>query len=147
LRRLIRFLVVLIAVMAIAGATFAWAVTANASKGSGGKGGPSTTKVALKTQGTLATSPFGPGANIGVSYSCFPGSNGKGGYPGGNFGSVTVGDLQGTIGFGSFTPTCDDTKHTDIVFVPGAFVAGDAAANAFVCGFDCAFAGREIKLS
>jgi hypothetical protein len=140
-------LVVLIAVIAIAGATFAWAVTATASKGGGGKGFPSITTVSIKTKGTLATSPFGTGANISVSYSCFPGSNGKGGYPGGNFGSVSVGDLQGNQGFASFTPTCDDSKHTDVVFVPGAFVAGDAAANAFVCGFDCAFTSREIKLS
>jgi hypothetical protein len=124
----------------------------------GGSGAPfkSTTSVSIGSQGTLATSLFGPGVNVTVNYSCFPGFGG--GYPGGGaFGSVSVTDLQGDQGFGGFTPTCNDARQTAVVFVQAsgvnkgsggpAFVAGAGAANAFVCGFDCNSTSREIKIS
>lgn len=131
------------------------AVSASAAKGSGGKGGTSTTTISIQTSATIVLGGKGgalPGADVTIKYSCFPaptgGYGGKGGYPGGgNFGNVTVGDLKGTSGSGFFQPTCDDKGHFIVVFVPGAFAAGDAAANAFICGFDCAFTSKEIKLS
>jgi hypothetical protein len=154
-RRMIRTSLVLVAVLAIALVTMA---AIGAAAGSSNKKFGSTTTVSIGSQGALASSPFGDGVNVSVAYSCFPGGGGKGGYPGGGaFGSVQVADLAGNQGFGSFTPTCDDTRQTAVVFVqafpvakgggPASFVAGDAAANALVCGFDCNFTSREIKIS
>jgi hypothetical protein len=135
-----------LAVGVLAVASISLAATFAAAAGSTVK---STTTVSIKPQATLVTSLFGPGADVTITYSCFPtGGGGKGGYPGGGaFGSINVVDLQGHQGFGSFTPICDDTRNTAVVFVFGNFMAGSGAANAFVCGFDCASASREIKLS
>ena len=152
-RRMIRSSLVFVAVLAIALITM---VAIGAAAGASNKKfGPITT-VSIGSRGTLASSPFGDGVNISVAYSCFPGQKGGGPYTGGGaFGSVQVGDLAGNQGFGSFTPTCDDTRQTAVVFVqafgavkgPASFVAGDAAATALVCGFDCNFTSREIKIS
>jgi hypothetical protein len=155
-RRMIRTSLALVAVLAIALITMA---AIGAAAGASNKKFGSTTTVSIGSQGALASSPFGDGVNISVAYSCFPGfGGGKGGpYPGGGpFGSVQVADLAGNQGFGSFTPTCDDTRQTAVVFVQAfpvtkggsaSFVAGDAAANALVCGFDCNITSREIKIS
>lgn len=154
--RLGRPIGVLVAVLTIAAITgfVLMAMSASAASGKGGKGGGSTTTISIQTKATLTVIPNGkgggPGADVTVKYSCFPaptgGYGGKGGYFS-NFGSVTVSDLNGTVGSGSFAATCNDTKNTAVVFVPGNFAAGDAASNAFLCGFDCAFVSREIKLS
>lgn len=153
-RRMIRTSLVFVAVLAIALVTMA---AIGAAAGSSNKKFGSTTTVSLGSQGALASSPFGDGVNVSVAYSCFPGGKGGGPYPGGGaFGSVQVADLSGNQGFGSFTPTCDDTRQTAVVFVQAfpvtkggsaSFVAGDAAASAVVCGFDCNFTSREIKIS
>jgi hypothetical protein len=151
--RTTRAALVLVAVLAIA-----WvAMAAVGAAGVAGATFKSTTKVSIGAQATLASNPFGNGVNVTIAYSCFPGfGGGKGGYPGGGaFGSVSVADLQGTQGFGSWTPTCNDTRQTVVVFVPAfgqfkgpaSFVAGAGAANAFVCGFDCNSTSREIKIS
>jgi hypothetical protein len=126
-----------------------------AAAGSSGGTFKSTTSVSIGAQATLATSLFGPGVNVTINYSCFPGFGGP--YPGGGgFGSVSVTDLHGDQGFGSFSPTCNDAKQTTVVFVlafatvkggSASFVAGPGAANAFVCGFDCNSTSREIKIS
>jgi hypothetical protein len=152
--RTIRAALVLVVVLAIA-----WVAMA-AVAAAGGAKAPfrSTTTVSIGSQATLASSPFGDGVNVTIAYSCFPGfGGGKGGYPGGGaFGSVNVTDLQGTQGFGSWTPNCNDTRQTVVVFVPAqgtvkggsaSFAAGAGAANAFVCGFDCNSTSREIKIS
>jgi hypothetical protein len=143
LRRSMRTATILVAVVAIASVSFALAaVAASAGKSK------ITTTVSIAAQGKLGVSPFGPGANVSIIYSCFPNGFGGGkgaGYPGG-FASVSVGDIQGHQGFAQFAPTCNDARQTTVVFVPGFFVAGDAAANAFVCGFDCFGTSREIRL-
>jgi hypothetical protein len=153
-RRTIRAALVVVAVLAIALITMAAIGTAAGS--SNAKFG-STTTVSIGPHATLAGVPVGSGVNVTITYSCFPGQGGKGGYPGGGpFGSVSVADLQGDQGFGSFTPTCNDARQTAVVFVQAfafakggtaSFVEGDAAANALVCGFDCNFTSREIKIS
>ena len=140
--RIARFLAMMVAVLAVAGLTFVWASTS-----AGATTFKSTTSISIGSQVKLATSQFGPGANVTVTYSCFPGSGGKGGYGGGNFGSVNMTDLSGNQGFGSFTPTCDDKKHVATVFVFGFFNPGAGAANGFICGFDCNSTSREIKIS
>jgi hypothetical protein len=143
LRRRIRVATILVAVVAVASVSFALAaVAASAGKAK------TTTTVSIASSGQLGVSPFGPGATVSITYSCFPngfGGGGKGGYPGG-FASVSLADIQGHQGFASFPPTCNDAKQTTRLFVPGSFVAGDAAASAFVCGFDCFGTSREIRL-
>jgi hypothetical protein len=139
MRRRIRVATILVAVVAIASVSFALAaVAASAGKAR------STTTVSIASSGQLGVSPFGPGATVSITYSCFP-NGGGGGYPGG-FASVSLADIQGHQGFASFPPTCNDAKQTTRLFVPGSFVAGDAAASAFVCGFDCFGTSREIRL-
>jgi hypothetical protein len=59
---------------------------------------------------------------------------------------VSVTDVVGHLGNSSFQPTCNDTKQTAVVFVPGNFVPGDGAARVSVCGFDCAFDSKEVHL-
>jgi hypothetical protein len=155
LGRITRLVVVLVAVLAIALVTMA---AVGAAAGVSRSAVKSTTSVSIGSQATLASSLFGPGVNVTINYSCFPGFGGKGGYPGGGaFGSVSVTDLQGNQGFGSWSPNCNDTRQTAVVFVqafgtakgggPGSFVAGAGAASAFVCGFDCNSTSREIKIS
>src|SRR5260370_18930802 len=112
LRRLARFSAVLIAVLALAGITFMGATLSAA-----GSTFKSTTTVSISAHVKLASSNFGPGANVTITYSCFPGFGGKGGYGGNGFGSVTLTDLNGNQGFTSFGPTCDDTKHSLSLFV------------------------------
>ncbi|HET7339553.1 MAG TPA: hypothetical protein VFK22_08390 [Candidatus Dormibacteraeota bacterium] len=153
LSRVGRPFVVLVAVLTIAAATgfILMAVSASAGSRSSVKA-TSTSTISIQTKATLTVGGKGgfPGADVTIKYSCFPapsgGYGGKGGYFS-NFGNVTVSDLNGTSGSGFFTPTCDDTKNTAVVFVPGNFAAGDAASNAFLCGFDCALTSKEIKLS
>jgi len=145
-RRLGRFTAVLAAVLTIALATMAIATVAAGAASSKFK---STTTVSIGSQGTLVS---GPGVAVSLKYSCFPfGTGGKGGggygYGGGAFGDVRVTDVHGNTGFGFFTPTCNDSNQTAVIIVPGFFSAGDAAANAFICGFDCNSTSREIKLS
>lgn len=148
-RRPLRFISILVATSALALATMA--VVGLAAGGAAGKTTfHSTTTVSIAAQATLTQpgNPLGKGLSVTVNYSCFPGSGGKGGYPGGGgFASVSVTDLIGSQGFGGFAPKCDDTKQTAVVFVPGGFAAGAGAANAFVCGFDCNGTSREIKIS
>ena len=150
--RLGRSIAVLVAVLTIAAVTgfVLMALSASAAGGKGGKGGGGTSSISIQASAQLsATGGKGgtPGADVTVKYSCFPAPGyGKGGN-GSDFGNVTVGDLNGTSGSGFFLPVCNDKKNTAVVFVPGNFAAGGAAANAFVCGFDCAFVSREIKLS
>lgn len=111
-------------------------------------GGPGLTTISIQPQAQLVTTQFGPGANVSVSYSCFPSPAGG---KGGDFIEVKLTDLHGNSGFGRTGATCDDTMHTATVFVQsfnGTFVAGDAAANATVCGdLNCASTAREVKLS
>jgi hypothetical protein len=138
LGKLARLSVILIAVLAVASISFAAAATVAAGKSK------STTTVSIKSRGTIAASAFGPGANVTITYSCFPSGGGKGGYS--SFGNVGLTDIHGNQGFAFFHPTCNDASHTIVVFVQAGFSAGAAAANAFVCGFDCNFASREIRL-
>ena len=152
--RLGRPIAALVAVLTIAAITgfVLMAMSVSAAGGSGGKGGSSTSTISIQTSARLVVGKGVLGAEVTIRYSCFPapagGYGSKGGYPGGgNFGNVNVGDLKGTTGSAFFQPVCDDTKKTAVVFVPGAFAAGGAAANAFICGFDCAFTSKEIKLS
>jgi hypothetical protein len=149
--RLGRSLAVLVAVLTIAAITgfVLMAMSASASGGKGGKGGGGTSTISIQTSAQLTSGGKGPGPGVDVTvkYSCFPAPGyGKGGYAA-NFGNVNVGDLNGTSGSGFFLPVCNDTKNTAVVFVPGNFAAGGAAANAFICGFDCAFVSKEIKIS
>jgi hypothetical protein len=153
--RMARLVSIVVGVLAIALITMA---AVGAAAGVSGSIFKSTTSVSIGAQAKLATSLFGPGVNVTVTYSCFPGFGG-GPYPGGGaFGSVAVTDLQGNQGFGSWTPTCNDARQTAVVFVqalagakgaggPASFVAGAGAANAFVCGFDCNSTSREIRIS
>lgn len=144
-RRMIRAALILFTVTAVAVATV---LILDTVAGAAGAAKPfrSTTTISIGSQAHLAQSPFGPGLNVTVKYSCFPAGYGKGGYPGG-FGSVNATDLLGHQGFGSFSPVCNDKNQSTTVFVPGFFVAGSGAANAFVCGFECAGTSREIKIS
>jgi hypothetical protein len=142
LRRLARFSAVLIGVLVIASLAFASATLTAA-----GSSTKSTTTLSIGSKATLGTGPFGPGASVSLTYSCFPGFGGKGGYGGGSFGSVSLTDLTGHQGFQGFSATCDDKKHNTTVFVTGFFSAGDGAASAFLCGFDCASTSREVKIS
>ena len=141
LGRALRIAIILVAVLATAAVSFA--VAGVAASPSAGKSRPLTT-VSIGSAVKLAVSPFGPGGNVTVTYSCFPGFGGKGGYSG--FASVSLGDLQGDQGFASFSPRCTNSKQTAIVFVPGHFVAGAGAVNAFVCGFDCNGATRQVRI-
>src|ERR1700693_6139740 len=150
--RMARLVSIVVGVLAIALITMA---AVGAAAGVSGSTFKSTTSVSIGAQAKLATSQFGPGVNVTVTYSCFPGFGG--GYPGGGaFGSVAVTDLQGNQGFGGFTPTCNDARQTAVVFVQAfptvkggsaSFVAGAGAANAFVCGFDCNSTSREVRIS
>jgi hypothetical protein len=97
----------------------------------------STTTVSIKSA-SLAPG----GANVTVSYSCFP--NGYGPYS--SFGDVRVGQVSGATGDSFFNPTCNNRNHTQVVFVPGNFTSGPAAVNFFVCGFDCAFTSRQLHI-
>ncbi len=141
-RRLIRYLAVVVGVFAIATFVFATATLA-----AGSTAPKSTTTISIGSRVHLGSSPFGPGANVSVTYSCFPGGGGKGSYGGGSFGDVSLTDLHGNQGFSAFSATCDDTKHTTTVFVPGFFSRGAGAAFAFICGFDCASKSLEVKIS
>jgi hypothetical protein len=149
--RFARFAAIMVAVLTVASITFGVAAAASSNKG--GKGGPSTSTISIKKQVPLALGKGSSviGATVTVAYSCFPGPGGKGGYGGyggsSNFGSITVGDLAGNFASGFFLPTCDDSRHTLGVPVFGTLIAGDAAANAFVCGFDCAFTSTEVHLT
>jgi hypothetical protein len=139
MRKSIRLATILVAVVAVASVSFALAAVA-ASAGSS----KSTTTLSIAGGVQLASSPFGPGANVTVTYSCFPG--GKGAYHNTGFGSVGLVDLQAHQNFVGFGANCNDARHTLVVFVPGFFVAGGGAANASMCGFDCNFVSREVRI-
>ncbi len=142
-RRLGRFTAILAAVLTIAIATMAIATVVAGAASSKFK---STTTVSIGAQGTLVS---GPGVAVTLKYSCFPNGPQKGGYGygGGAFGDVRVTDVHGNTGFGFFTPTCNDANQTAVIIVPGVFIPGAAAANAFICGFDCNSTSREIKIA
>jgi hypothetical protein len=78
------------------------------------------------------------------SNSCFPFGNGS--YFYNSFGDVRIGQVNGATGDSFFHPTCNDRSQTHTVFVPGPFTRGDAAISASVCGFDCNFASREVRI-
>jgi hypothetical protein len=141
LGRALRTAIILVAVLATAAVSFA--VAGVAASPSAGKNRPLTT-VSIGSAAKLAVSPYGPGANVTVSYSCFPGFGGKGGYSG--FASVSLGDLQGNQGYANFSPRCTNSKQTAVVFIPGHFVAGAGEAVAYVCGFDCNGATRKVSI-
>jgi hypothetical protein len=107
------------------------------SAGGPGQFGKNTTTVSI---GSAALAPGG--AVVNLSYSCFPGGYG----PYSTFGDVRMTDVHGNSGFNTFQPTCNDKKQRAAVFVPGNFSRGDAAVSAFVCGFDCNGATKEVKL-
>ena len=139
MRKTFRIATILIAVVTVASISFALAaVAASAGKAK------STTTVAIGSGAQLVSSPFGPGANVSITYSCFPG--GKGAYHNTGFGSVGLVDVQGHQNFVGFGANCDDVKRTLLVFVPGSFVAGAGAANVFLCGFDCNATSREVRI-
>lgn len=99
----------------------------------------STTTVSIKS---AALAPGG--VNVTVSYSCFPFGNGS--YFYNSFGDVRVGQVSGATGDSFFHPTCNDRNQRQAIFVPGPFTRGDAAVNAFVCGFDCSSASKEVRI-
>ena len=119
---------------------FALMVPATAFAGGGpSPTGKSTTTVNIGGRALLTT----PNEIfVKLTYSCFPAPFGFG-----SFGNVTVSQvLPGTGGSSSFTPVCDDNNQTQYIPVFGNFTPGDAAASAFVGGFDFAFATQEIKI-
>ena len=78
--KLVRFAAIFGAVLAIAFGTMAVAVAGFTSAKA-----PSTTTISIGSQAKLVDG----GLNVSVTYSCFPGGYGKGGYGyGANFGSV-----------------------------------------------------------
>ena len=84
------------------------------------------------------------GANVTITYSCFP--NGNGAYFYNSFGDAQVQEVTGASGSSFFHPRCNDRNQTQTVFVPGPFTSGAAAIRAFVCGFDCNSATKEVRL-
>jgi hypothetical protein len=96
-----------------------------------------TTTVAI-SKGTVVTG----GVEITLKYTCFPTGYG----PYGTFGDVRVAQANGVTGDTFFRPTCNDQAQTQDIFVPGNFTPADAAVSAFICGFDCNSASREIRL-
>ncbi len=140
IRRLGRRGVVLVAVLAIALITV---VIAAVGAGAASTKARSTTTISIGSQVQLVSG----GANVSVTYTCFPGGypGGKGGYA--NFGDLRLGDLAGHQGFVFFGPNCNNKKQTSVVFVPGTFVAGAGAVNVFICGFDCNGTSRQVKIS
>lgn len=144
LSKFARIVGILVGVLTVASITLAVVATASSSGGKGG--GPTTSTIAISKQVALIVGK-GLFAEVTVTYSCFPGPTGDGkGYPGSNFGSVTIGDLNGNLGSSFFDPICNDTKQRVTVPVFGNFSPGDGAANALVCGFDCAFTSTEVHL-
>lgn len=130
-RKLKRALAVVVPIVVLA-------LTPAATSAGGGPVFKSTTTVSIQS-GSLAPG----GAIINLSYSCFPGGYG----PYSTFGDVRMTDIHGNQGFTFFNPRCNDKKQNQAVFVPGSFSAGDAAVNAFVCGFDCNAATKEVRLN
>jgi hypothetical protein len=98
-----------------------------------------TTTISIKS-GALAPG----GANLTVSYSCFPFGNGKYFYS--SFGDARLGQTNGATGDSFFNPKCNDRTVTQTIFIAGPFTSGDAAAGVFICGFDCNSASREVRL-
>jgi hypothetical protein len=107
---------------------------ATTAAGSGG-GGHSTTTVQVPSSATLVPS----GVTITITYKCLP----NGGYYG--FADVRVADSTASNDT-FFTPTCTASRQRATVFVAGPFQAGNAAASAFLCGFDCNSDTRGIKI-
>jgi hypothetical protein len=85
-------------------------------------------------------------ARITIKYDCFP--NGYGPYS--SFGDVRVGQVNGAGGDTFFHPRCNDKMHTMTISVIDRnrppFRRRDAAVAVYVCGFDCKFISREIRL-
>jgi len=97
----------------------------------------STTTVSVKSA-SLAPG----GANVTVAYSCFP--NGYGPYSA--FGGVRIAQVSGASGDAFFHATCNDRNQFQTVFVSGNFTRGDAAVNVFLCGLDCSFTSKEVRI-
>jgi hypothetical protein len=138
IRRLGRRGVVLFAVLTIALITV---LIAAVGAGAASTKVRSTTTVSIGSQVHLVSG----GANVSVTYTCFPGGYGKGGYS--NFGDVRLADLAGHNDFAFFQPNCNNKKQTSVVFVAGHFVAGSGAVSAFICGFDCNGTSKVVKIS
>ena len=128
----------LLAAVATLGVALMFPVTAFAGGGPAPTGS-STTAVQIDGKALLVT----PNEIfVKLTYTCFPPAFGFG-----SFGSVTVSQVQpGTGGNGSFTPICDDKSQTQYIPVFGNFAPGDAAAAAYVAGFDFAYTTQEIKI-
>jgi hypothetical protein len=147
MNRLLRLALALVAGATIGTAGFAMVGSAAAAASGQAASGIST--ISIRQNAELVSSPAS-GADVTVTYSCFPTTTGG---KGGNFGTVTLSDLHGTFGSGNWSAICDDAKHTVVVFVqpefPPAqpFVAGDAAARAQVYGASPASTSREVRLS
>ena len=125
-------------VLAIAVPVLVLALTPAATAASGpGSFGKNTTTVRVQSAELVIG-----GAVVTIRYSCFPGGYG----PYSTFGNVRMVDTSGNQGSMNWRPHCDDTNQTAKVFVPGKFNPGDAAVQAFVCGFDCNADSREVKL-
>ena len=139
IRRLGRRGVVLFAVLTVALITV---VIAAMSAGAATKP-RSTTTISIGSQVRLVSA----GANVSITYTCFPGGypSGKGGYA--NFGDLRLGDIAGHQQFVFFHPNCNNKKQTSVIFVPGTFVTGAGAVTVFVCGFDCNGTSRQVKIS
>ncbi len=135
----------LVKTFALAVAIVGLSLVPEASVAAGAPPPKDTTTVMIKPQVQIAAPAGYSGANVTIRYSCLPGA--YGGDPRErNFGSVRLGDAVGHQGSRFFFPVCDDRNETSVVFVQGSFVAGGGAANATVCGFDCGFASREVRI-
>lgn len=110
--------------------------------GSGTKTPRSTTTVSIGGQASLAKG--GTGITVTVKYSCFPSGYGPYAFA---FGDLQVTDTFGHQGFVNWNPRCNDAPQTIALFVAGNFNQGGGAASAFVCGFQCNGASREINIS
>jgi len=124
--------------LAMAAAVVATALVAAVPAGAVGPSGTSVSISSTATQTTPLT------IVVGVSVTCatFVGNPG--------FGQVAVSQTQtGAFGFGSFTATCDGKAHKYAVLVTSEipWALGYANAQAFVCGFVCATANRQIRIT
>jgi hypothetical protein len=135
MNRMLRRIAITLALIGL-GLLPATTAAAFSTAGSGAGGHPTTT-VQVPSSATLV--PSGPGVTITITYKCLP----NGGYYG--FADVRVADS--TVSNDTFfTPTCNDRRQRAPVFVAGAFQAGNGAASALVCGFDCNSNQRSIKI-
>jgi hypothetical protein len=138
MNRMLRRIAITLALIGL-GLLPATTAAAFSTAGSGGGGHPTTT-VQVPASATLVPSSLsGPGVTITITYKCLP----NGAYYG--FADVHVADSTASNDT-FFTPTCNDRRQRAPVFVAGAFQAGNGAASALLCGFDCNSAQRSIKI-